>query len=62
MNYPRIIKIRLPSNDFLNFQILENETNIKGILSTLTNISTTRIKGIRDSKGNYNLMKIFIMN
>ena len=53
MNYPRIIKIRLPSNEFLNFQIPENETNIKGLLSTLTNISTTRIKGIRDSKGNY---------
>ena len=60
MNYPRIIKIRLPSNEFLNFQIPENETNIKGLLSTLTNISTTRIKGIRDSKGNYFTLSSFL--
>ena len=53
MNYPRTIKIRLSSNEFLNFKIPENETDIKGLLSTITNISTTRIKGIRDSKGNY---------
>ena len=53
MNYTRAIKIRLPSNEFFNFQIPQNETNIKGLLSTITNISTTRIKGIKDSKGNY---------
>ena len=53
MNYTRMIKLHIPSNEYVNITIPENETELKELLSKISNISSSRIKGIKDSKGNY---------
>ena len=63
MNYPpRMIKIRLPTNEFFTINIPENETTFKELLSTITKVTSSKIKGLKDSKGNYYTLSSLIKN
>ena len=63
MNYPlRKIKIQLPTKEFISIQIPENETKLKDLLSTITKSSSSKIKGLKDSKGNYYTLSSLIKN
>ena len=48
-----MIKLHIPSNEYVNITIPDNETELKELLSKISNIPSSRIKGIKDSKGNY---------
>ena len=62
MDYKRFIKLLLPSNQFIKVQISKDENKVREVLSKITNISPSQIKGIKDLKGNYYTLSSFIKN
>ena len=62
MDYKRFIKLLLPSNQFIKVQISKDENKVREMLSKITNISPSQIKGIKDLKGNYYTLSSFIKN
>lgn len=51
-NY-RIIKLLLPSGKLINIQLGGDENELKDLISAITDLSPSQIKGIKDSQGNY---------
>ena len=56
----RIIKIVTPNNDIVNLEISGEESEIKELLSALTGISASEIKGLKDKYGNYFTMSFAV--
>jgi hypothetical protein len=52
-NYIQYLKLLLPSNELITIQICTDEIEFKDLLTTLTNINSSNIKGFKDSNGNY---------
>jgi len=52
-NYNQYLKLILPSNEIITIQICSDEIEFKDLLSTVTNINSSNIKGFKDSYGNY---------
>ena len=48
-----MIKLLLPNNNLINIQLSGEETELKELISTITDLSPSQIKGIKDSQGNY---------
>ena len=53
MDYGKMIKLLLPNHKFINIQISGDEKELKDLLSTMIESSPNKIKGIKDSEGNY---------
>ena len=51
-NY-RMIKLLLPSGKLINIQLGGDESEFKDLISAITDLSPSQIKGIKDSDGNY---------
>ena len=51
-NY-RIIKLLLPTGKLINIQLGGDENELKDLISAITDLSPSQIKGIKDSQGNY---------
>ena len=51
-NY-RMIKLLLPSGKLINIQLGGDENEFKDLISAITDLSPSQIKGIKDSDGNY---------
>ena len=52
-NYNQYLKLILPSNEIITIQLCSDEIEFKDLLSTVTNINSSNIKGFKDSFGNY---------
>ena len=52
-NYNQYLKLILPSNEIITIQLCSDEIEFKDLLSTVTNINSSNIKGFKDSIGNY---------
>ena len=52
-NYNQYLKLVLPSNEIITIQLCSDEIEFKDLLSTVTNINSSSIKGFKDSFGNY---------
>ena len=48
-----MIKLLLPTNKIINIQLSGDETELKDLISAITDLSPSQIKGIKDSQGNY---------
>ena len=48
-----MIKLLLPTNKIINIQLSGDETELKDLISVITDLSPSQIKGIKDSQGNY---------
>ena len=51
-NY-RMIKLLLPSGKLINIQLGGDDNEFKDLISAITDLSPSQIKGIKDSDGNY---------
>lgn len=51
-NY-KMIKLLLPTNKIINIQLSGDENELKDLISAITDLSPSQIKGIKDSQGNY---------
>jgi hypothetical protein len=56
----RIIKIVTPNNEVVSLEVSGEESEIKELLSALTGISASEIKGIKDKYGNYFTMSFAV--
>ena len=52
-NQNRIIQLILPDKKLIKINISGDENELKELISEIAGISTSQIKGIKDSKGNY---------
>ena len=49
----RFIKIQTPSNELISIDLSTNEFEFRDLLSYLSGIDNSKIKGLRDKYGNY---------